>query len=913
MTYWYEIVARNAAGIGSRARLSITVPPSAPDNLSVTAGNTLVGLTWNAVSSATSYQIYRASGSATPKQLTPTTPSTVTNNSYTDRNLMNGTLYRYQVRAVNTGGVGPLTAIMDATPQIPLPARPTGFSATAGNAAATLSWNTVAGATSYTIYRDNGRGGALVALSITPLLAATTYTDSGLANGRTYRYQVAAVNAAGTGARSAIDSATSRASMSGPTGLSTTATRDGTVAISWTAVAGANTYNLYRATTPGGLASASAITVPSAPYTDRSLTQGLTYYYQVAAVAGGTVGDRSTVDSVTLPPAQPMELMATAGDRQITLSWTAVAHADAYHLYRATSRGSLASASAITVPSASYTDRGRTNNTAHYYQVAAINTGGEGTRSTIVSETPAIDTDDDGLIDTNDPDDDNDGIADGADSTPRNPGCIDGAVTQNGSAANPYCIDSLAELQSIENGFSNEFVTLSATRSKARGVHYRLTDDIDAWPTNTAANFTATITLRSDTRRRSSRTESRGRYDSVTYRHGFDPIDNFRGVFDGGNHFIYGLAMNRSATGSNDHSNNRQTYKAVVGLFGVLGNGSSSDGTRVHNLFLSNVSLTGNDPDANLIGGAIAAIVKQNATVEYCGVVSGRVTITGNAATAGGLVGLNNGAIRRSYARTNVSAAAVGSGLDDIVQVGGLVGVQQELGAMIANSYATGNVSGSMVTTSPADLSDYGVGGLAGTGNLFSTYSSNINTSYTTSNVQATNVADTILGTPVHGFVHPWYTSNSPPTPNYHSSNARVQRRASASAAWTDLSPESRTRGSSNVYARTLGQLRYPTGTPTYVRNSATIDNFRFITPRTETLCNALFGADTWSNGTCVLPTTFSTCYDDNDLTWVSGSCGGPLNIYTGWNNDVWDFGTSNQLPALKDNSGDLLPGQTAR
>lgn len=78
-----------------------------------------------------------------------------------------------------------------------VPATPTGLSASAGNTQATLTWNPSAGATSYNLYRGWGSGNE----SATPIatgLTGTSKTDTGLTNGVTYDYKVAAVNSAGT-------------------------------------------------------------------------------------------------------------------------------------------------------------------------------------------------------------------------------------------------------------------------------------------------------------------------------------------------------------------------------------------------------------------------------------------------------------------------------------------------------------------------------------------------------------------------------------------------------------------------------------------------------------------------------------------------------------------------------------------
>jgi hypothetical protein len=69
-----------------------------------------------------------------------------------------------------------------------------------------------------------------------------------------------------------------------PTGVTATA-GDGNVSISWSAVSGATSYNLYHSTTSGVTkTTGTKITSVTSPYTHTGLTNGITYYYLVTAV-----------------------------------------------------------------------------------------------------------------------------------------------------------------------------------------------------------------------------------------------------------------------------------------------------------------------------------------------------------------------------------------------------------------------------------------------------------------------------------------------------------------------------------------------------------------------------------------------------------------------------------------------------
>ncbi len=89
------------------------------------------------------------------------------------------------------------------------PGAPTGLTATAGNAQASLSWTAPASnggvsITSYRVYRGTfpGTETLLTTGGCSSLGVVQSCTDSGLTNGQTYYYKVSAVNSLGEGARS---------------------------------------------------------------------------------------------------------------------------------------------------------------------------------------------------------------------------------------------------------------------------------------------------------------------------------------------------------------------------------------------------------------------------------------------------------------------------------------------------------------------------------------------------------------------------------------------------------------------------------------------------------------------------------------------------------------------------------------
>lgn len=92
--------------------------PSAPTNLSSNAGNNAVGLVWSAPpapNQPTGYKIYRGTSAGSETLLA--TIGNVLN--YTDNTAVNGTTYFYKVAGTNSGGDGPQSNEVSATPAAP--------------------------------------------------------------------------------------------------------------------------------------------------------------------------------------------------------------------------------------------------------------------------------------------------------------------------------------------------------------------------------------------------------------------------------------------------------------------------------------------------------------------------------------------------------------------------------------------------------------------------------------------------------------------------------------------------------------------------------------------------------------------------------------------------------------------------
>jgi uncharacterized protein len=254
-TYDFSVAAVNAVGAGPEsAEVSATpaaasTAPAAPTGLTATAGNAEVTLTWTASSGAAAYDVYEGTTSggegAVPVQ------SGIAGTSATITGLTNGDEYYFTVAGVNAIGTGTPSAEGSAKPEAPtaVPPAPAGVTATAGNTQITLTWTAAPTAATYDVYQGTSPGGE-AALPVDTGITGTSTTITGLANGTSYYFTVAAVNSVGTSAQSAEASGVPAVVTNGPaapTGLTVNAS-DGQVTLSWSPSPGATSYDVYIGT-----------------------------------------------------------------------------------------------------------------------------------------------------------------------------------------------------------------------------------------------------------------------------------------------------------------------------------------------------------------------------------------------------------------------------------------------------------------------------------------------------------------------------------------------------------------------------------------------------------------------------------------------------------------------------------------
>ncbi|MBR0413991.1 MAG: metallophosphoesterase [Clostridia bacterium] len=159
---------------------------STPKLTAETASKTSIKLTWNEISGASVYQLYRAESANGPFEKI----ASVSDTSYKDTNLTTGTTYYYKVVAGTGGTASDPSNVAQATATLPdvhhLKVNQKGFNAVQ------TSWSRVAGATGYNLYMSTQKdsGYKLVASTTTAIQAKV----DGLERGTTYYFKVCATD-----------------------------------------------------------------------------------------------------------------------------------------------------------------------------------------------------------------------------------------------------------------------------------------------------------------------------------------------------------------------------------------------------------------------------------------------------------------------------------------------------------------------------------------------------------------------------------------------------------------------------------------------------------------------------------------------------------------------------------------------
>jgi RHS repeat-associated protein len=344
-SYTFTVIATNAigSGVSSAASAAVTpyTTPGAPTAVTATAGNGLANVSWTAPASNGGLAISTYTITSSPGGLTNTVNAPSTSGPVTG--LTNGTPYTFTVYATNAPlNNGPASSPSNSVTPSTIPAAPTNVVATAGDTLASLTWTAPAnnGATITSYTATASPGGATATVNGSPAAPSVSYIAGQLTDGTAYTFTVVAHNVNGDGPASGPSNSVTPSVLPGaPTSVVATASNQ-RATVTWTAPAanGGTAISGYTITpctgTPCTGGSAGSPVSVGAGTTNVTITQfnattpitnGTTYTFQVTATNTGGTGPAGVSNAVTpsITPQAPTNLGTTAGNHQVTVTWTA--------------------------------------------------------------------------------------------------------------------------------------------------------------------------------------------------------------------------------------------------------------------------------------------------------------------------------------------------------------------------------------------------------------------------------------------------------------------------------------------------------------------------------------------------------------------------------------------------------------
>ena len=339
--------------------------PAKPTGLKATAGNGRVKLAWTnpGDSSITKYQVQRRTGTTWGSwaDIPNSAPGKANATSYTVTSLMNGTAYRFRIRAVNAAGNSPQSDAVRATPSTSamIPVSNTGTAVWS----ATLTVDEASGRdnSSRAYGCDNSNVSGYPLDDCEDQLSDDDFVYP--AGGTTYTVYRLEVTGDGSSLLFELDGVTGANAKTALTAL--------------TLHVGSSTFAISAATVSG---------------------QALRWTSPPSWSDGDTVSLKLTGAASTSKPAKPTGLTATAGNGQVELSWTSPNDASItkYQVQRRTGNSwgnwaDIPNSAPGEANATSYTVTSLSNGTAYAFRIRAVNSAGNSPQSdTAGPVTPAV-------------------------------------------------------------------------------------------------------------------------------------------------------------------------------------------------------------------------------------------------------------------------------------------------------------------------------------------------------------------------------------------------------------------------------------------------------------------------------------------------------------------------------------------
>lgn len=257
----------------------------------------------------------------------------------------------------------------------------TGFkvSSTTNNSAK-LTWNKVANADGYIVYKYDNTKKTWIRIVKTKN-TSNTYTVSKLNSGTTYKFAVKAYKTVGGKEITSVSypQLSLTTNPSNVTGFKASSTSANAIKLTWNKSSGANGYVVYRYNTStkkyGRIAK-----ITSNAYTDKKLKAGTNYKYAVRSyktVNGKELLSTSYPQLLTTTNPATVSFTLSPSTNKVTVKWNKVTGATGYKVYYKTSKnGKWIGLKTTNNKTTSYTKSGLTKGKTYYFTVKAYRTVG---------------------------------------------------------------------------------------------------------------------------------------------------------------------------------------------------------------------------------------------------------------------------------------------------------------------------------------------------------------------------------------------------------------------------------------------------------------------------------------------------------------------------------------------------------
>ncbi|HWE98104.1 MAG TPA: hypothetical protein VG269_29430 [Tepidisphaeraceae bacterium] len=374
---------------------TLDVQLAAPDQITLVASVSTIQLSWvNHSPDATGVEVDRSVDGVT---YAPVASLSADMTSYRDSGLAVGTQYYYKIAAIQAG----------ASPAYSDPA--SAYTAGASNTSIHLTATSAAGAEIDLAWTAGMAGTAGIEIdrstdgtNFNPVQSlpgdATAYSDTGLAPGGHYWYEIRYLHADGTW--QLASPANGWVTPPTPTNLVATPRGSHQVDLSWTASDNPNAsdpntaYDIYRTGPDGTIQVGTTLGVQ---FSDATVQPGFTYSYQIAAQVGNSgQSSRSASTEVGQLAAAPSLTAASAvSPAEVDLTWTdGSPNIDGFEVQRTVNDATGSSFSVIAIlnpPASAFADTTVTDGNQYAYRIRALQGGNESDTSNSLSAiTPLV-------------------------------------------------------------------------------------------------------------------------------------------------------------------------------------------------------------------------------------------------------------------------------------------------------------------------------------------------------------------------------------------------------------------------------------------------------------------------------------------------------------------------------------------